>query len=242
MSARVGERGVRTDGEPTDEALVAAYVAGDGAAFDRLVERYQRRVFGICFHYFADGADAEDAMQDAFVALLRRAGTFRGGAAFSTWMYRVAVNACNDLARKRARRPRIAATDVATLGEELAVTDDVDEGLDADLAAALAGLDAATRTAIVLHDVHGLPYADVAARLDLPVGTVKSRIHRGHARLAEALHHRTGGGGGWSGGGDSGDPDGDPEPPAVLARPTFHPPTAAADASRPTDPRNPSRP
>lgn len=203
--------------DPTDEALVAAFVGGEAAAFDRLVQRYERRVFGICLRYFGDAADAEDAMQDAFVSLLRRAGTFRGGAAFSTWMYRVAVNACNDLARKRSRRPRIAATDVTMLGDELAVTDEIDEGLDADLAAALGALDPTTRTAIVLHDVHGLPYVDVASHLGLPVGTVKSRIHRGHARLADALAA---------------------EPGPVPARPTSRP--TSAGTPRLPDPRDPS--
>ncbi len=173
-----------------DEALVAAFVAGDAAAFDELVRRYARRVYGICLRYFGDPADAEDAAQETFVGLLRRAETYTGAAAFSTWLYRVATNACNDLARKRARRPRPAGVDVDALADA-GVPDDLlaDRELGLELDAALRTLDPATRAAVVLHDIGGLPYADVAQRLGVAVGTAKSRVFRGHARLAAALVH-----------------------------------------------------
>lgn len=174
--------------ERTDGALVSAFLAGDGSAFDVLVGRHERRVYAICYRYFANPADAEDATQDTFVILLRRASTYAGTAAFSTWLYRVAMNACNDLARRRARRPRVTSAGVDALAE-LPDDDDPlgDRELGVDLSRALARLDATTRDAIVLHDVQGLPYEDIATRLGLPIGTVKSRIHRGHARLADAL-------------------------------------------------------
>lgn len=173
----------------SDEVLVAAWVDGDHDAFSELVRRYSKRVYGICFRYFGNAGDAEDAAQDAFVALMRRAETYRGGAAFSTWMYRVAVNACNDLARKRGRRPQAAAVEVENLAEVLAETDDLlaQRELALVLREALDQLDPDTRAAVVLHDVRGWPYQDIAERLGLPVGTVKSRIHRGHARLALLL-------------------------------------------------------
>jgi RNA polymerase sigma-70 factor (ECF subfamily) len=177
---------------PSDEALVAAYVRGgpDGdAAFDQLVTRYERRVFGICYRYFGDAAEAEDAAQEAFVILLRRASTFTGAARFSTWLYRVTTNACHDLARRRGRRPRTVA-DLEELSAHASAEDPLTSlELAADLERALAVLDPVSRQAVVLHDVHGLPYADVGERLGLPVGTVKSRIHRSHARLADALRH-----------------------------------------------------
>lgn len=172
-----------------DEELVAAWVDGDRAAFDELVRRYRGRVYGICFRYFRDASDAEDAAQDAFVALLRRAHTFQGNAAFATWMYRVAVNACNDLARKRSRRPQRSDADVSTLSDDLASPEDLmaQRELGMVLEAALGQLDPDTRAAIVLHDVQGVPYQEIADRLGVAVGTVKSRIHRGHARLAGLL-------------------------------------------------------
>ena len=169
---------------------MAAYVAGDTAAFDELVRRYRRRVFGICRAYFGNDAEAEDAAQDAFIALLRRASTYSGTAAFSTWMYRVTTNACNDLARKRARRPQSSGDGVDRLVETAAVEDVLgNRELGVELEQALELLDADFREVILLHDVAGWPYADIAERLGIAVGTVKSRIHRGHGRLAAALAH-----------------------------------------------------
>lgn len=197
----------------SDEALVAAFVNGDGGAFDELVRRHSRRVYGICLRYFGNAADAEDAAQETFVAVLRRASTFNGASAFSTWLYRVATNACNDIARKRARRPRNAGTDVAQLAD-VADPDDVlaNRELRLELRTALQSLEPEQRDAVILHDVTGLPYADIADRLGVAVGTVKSRIHRGHARLAGALTHLR-------------DLEGDPaaEPTDAIAPPTVQP-------------------
>ncbi|MEX2621998.1 MAG: RNA polymerase sigma factor [Egibacteraceae bacterium] len=182
----------------SDEALVAAFVGGDPAGFDALVARHRRRVYGICYRYFGNAADAEDALQDTFVALLRRADTFGGTAAFSTWLYRVATNACNDLARKRSRRPKTVplgpeSRDDGPPGQAPALDEPAVEDvlatreLGAELVAALRTLEPAQREAVVLHDVYGVPYHEIAARWDVAVGTVKSRIHRAHGRLAAAL-------------------------------------------------------
>lgn len=116
-------------------------------------------------------------------------------------MYRVATNACNDLARKRARRPRSVDADVTdvidrrvsdTSAEEVLHDREIDPGL----VAALGELDADTREAIVLHDVYGVGYAEIAERAGVAVGTVKSRIHRGHARLEGVLSQAIDPGGG----------------------------------------------
>jgi RNA polymerase sigma-70 factor, ECF subfamily len=171
----------------SDEALLAAYVAGDSGAYSVLVDRYARRVYGICYRYFRDPTDAEDAAQETFVTLLRRAETFTGAAAFSTWLYRVTTNTCNDMARKRSRRPRTVPLPDAG-GDEPAAADLLaNRELALELRDALSALDAEHREAVVLHDVLGLPYADIAERSGVAVGTVKSRIHRAHARLAGAL-------------------------------------------------------
>lgn len=179
---------------PSDEALVAAFLAGDGAAFDRLVERHNRWVYGLCYRYFGNVADAEDAAQDTFVTVFRRASTFTGAARFSTWLYRVAVNACNDLARARDRRPR---TVPLTRGEASGADADLPEAADVlanrelgmELDAALQRLEPDHARTVVLCDVHGLDHAEVAARLGVAVGTVKSRVHRARARLAGELAH-----------------------------------------------------
>ncbi len=174
----------------SDPDLVSAFLAGDEAAFDILVDRHAPRVYAVCLRYFGNAQDAEDALQDTFVTVLRRVSTYRGTAAFGTWLHRVAVNACHDLARRRSRRPREAGGGMEQL-DGLAAAEDplAARELGWELERALALLDDTSRTAVVLHDVQGLPYAEVAERLNLPVGTVKSRIHRGHARLADALAH-----------------------------------------------------
>jgi RNA polymerase sigma-70 factor (ECF subfamily) len=174
---------------PSDEALLTAFVDGDQDAFDRLVDRHARRVYAICLRYFGNPTDAEDAAQEAFLTLYRRAGTFTGAARFSTWMYRVATNVCNDLARKRRRRPQTANQNVADLALNPAADLLANRELGMDLEAALDALDPEYRELILLHDAGGFGYADIAAHLGVPVGTVKSRIHRGHARLAAALRH-----------------------------------------------------
>lgn len=183
-------------GARTDEALVAGFVDGDEAAFDELVARYQRRVYAICYRYFGNAADAEDAAQDAFIALLRRAETFTGASSFATWMYRVAVNTCNDLARKRARRPQRSGEDIGERSDVAGTSASVEDELAGrelpdELVAALGTLDEQTREAVVLHDLYGVPYHEIASRSGVAVGTVKSRVHRGHARLVEALGARS---------------------------------------------------
>lgn len=184
------------DDATTDEDVLAAAAAGDGSrredAFVELVNRYERRIYAICYRFFGNHADAQDATQDTFIAVVRRAGQFRGDSKVSTWLYRIAVNACKDRARARDRRPQTPVVDVgetaAAAGLDLAGGD---EHAGAELAIevqhALDQLDELSRTLIILCSIEGRDYAEVAATLDLPVGTVKSRVFRARAKLAELL-------------------------------------------------------
>jgi RNA polymerase sigma-70 factor, ECF subfamily len=199
--------------DASDEALLAAFVNGEQAAFDQLVDRHARRVYAICLHYFRNHADAEDAAQDTFLALYRRAETFSGAAKFSTWIYRVAMNACHDITRKRSRRPQPSGRNPShELGDATAEDLLTRRELGLELLDALKNLEPEYREPILLHDVAGLPYADIAARLGVPIGTVKSRIHRGHAKLADRLHHLRGEAVGKDAG-DSTEPSGPASPP-----------------------------
>lgn len=176
----------------TDEDVLASYVAGRDRdqAFSELMDRYSRRVYAICFRYFANHADAQDATQDTFVAIARRAATFSANSKLSTWVYRVAINACNDLARKRARRPSIPVADVPDVVDATASEHD-DAVIAADTGAvvqrALLQLDEVSRTLLILVAIEGLTYVEAAGVADLPIGTVKSRVHRARARLADLL-------------------------------------------------------
>lgn len=162
-------------------------------AFHELVRRYERRVYGICYRYFGNHADAQDATQDTFLTLARKLHQFRHDSALSTWIYRVATNACNDLGRRYARRPQTPVADVADTvaadaGTEVTVDDEL-AGLELaqEIQQALLQLDELSRTLIVLCSIEGQTYAEVSQALDLPVGTIKSRVFRARARLAELL-------------------------------------------------------
>ena len=184
--------------QPTDEQLARRYVeAADRATRDRtfheLVRRYERRVYGICYRYFGNHADAQDATQDTYLTLARKLHQFRHDSALSTWIYRVATNACNDLGRRYARRPQTPVADVADAaasdaGSEATVDDEL-AGLELahEIQQALLQLDELSRTLIVLCSIEGQSYAEVSEALDLPVGTIKSRVFRARARLAELL-------------------------------------------------------
>jgi RNA polymerase sigma-70 factor (ECF subfamily) len=125
------------------------------------------------------------------VSALRKLGQFRGDAAFTTWMHRVAVNACYDLLRKRSRQPllRLAADDdLPTPEAGPPAPDHADEVAGThDAAAALARIPEEFRVALVLADVQDLPYEQIAKILDVPIGTVKSRVFRGRIALAQAI-------------------------------------------------------
>ena len=175
-----------------DEALVRRYLEGDPSAFATLVERHQTRVFNLCLRILGNREDAFDAAQDTFVAALRKAGQFRGDSAFTTWLHRVAVNACYDELRRQQRRPMLHVVGTQDADEphepgppSLDHADEVSGTLDA--AAALAKVPEEFRVALVLADVQDLPYDQISRILEVPVGTVKSRVHRGRLAMAKAM-------------------------------------------------------
>ena len=176
---------------PTDEELVARYKAGEERAFDEIVERYERRVYSIALRMSGNTDDAADITQDVFISSLRALRKFRGDAKLSTWLHRVAVNAALDHVRRRKRRP-MQATD------ELPDRPSTDPGPEeeaeraaraAEVHRALSDISDDHRAVIVLHDLQGLDYAGVADALGVPVGTIKSRIHRARVELAQRLGH-----------------------------------------------------
>jgi RNA polymerase sigma-70 factor, ECF subfamily len=189
-----------------DEELVRRFLGGDAAAFSTLLERHESRVYGLCLRILGDPDDARDAAQDTFLIVLRKLDRFRGDAAFTTWLHRVTVNACYDELRKRKRRPILhVATGEGDASPHEAgppVTDPT-EGIagSLDTAAALARVPEDFRIALVLADVQDLPYEEIAHVLDVPIGTVKSRVHRGRIALARAMGLGTAGAGGEPSGG-----------------------------------------
>jgi RNA polymerase sigma-70 factor (ECF subfamily) len=177
------------EGEARDEDLVRRFLSGDRAAFAALVERHERRVYNLALRMTGREEDARDATQDAFLTVLRKLSSFRGEAAFTTWLHRVAVNACYDLLRKRQRQPMLDRGDEDhPAAEPPPAPDHADASdLSIDVQRALLEVPEDFRAAMILHDVRDLPQEEVARILGVPVGTVKSRLHRGRIALARAL-------------------------------------------------------
>lgn len=190
MSAERPHRAATAHGEHDldDDALVDRARRGDRRALEVLLDRHADRIHAVCRRVVVHPEDALDATQEALIAVARGIARFDGTARFSTWCYRVATNAALDEVRRARRRP--APVDVATTGARSAVEPrdgfvSVDARLDVD--AALATLPPDFRVAVVLRDLCDLDYAEIAEVLDLPPGTVRSRIARGRAALARAL-------------------------------------------------------
>ncbi len=172
-----------------DGALLAAVKRGDPGSREALYHRYKRRVYGLALRIVGTG-DAEEVAQEAFIRIFRGLAKFRGDAALSTWIYRLAVNAALSHRTRRA-------------GTRLPVDDNQGEaGMDSQPAAepvggdavlrarlerALAELPAGYRTVVVLHDVEGLEHEEIAAILNCHVGTSKSQLHKARARLRAIL-------------------------------------------------------
>ena len=181
-----------------DETLLARYLDSGQprstreAAFHTLVDRYHRRVFAVCLPVLGSVSDAEDATQETFLKLARNAGSFRGEAKLSTWLYRVARNVCTDHVRHDARRPSTPVAEVGDL-DDAPVEPDASGGTDAAVSVrgALAKLDPLSRRLLVLVAVEGLSYAEAAAASDLATGTVKSRVSRARGQLARLLAEGT---------------------------------------------------
>jgi RNA polymerase sigma-70 factor, ECF subfamily len=190
--------------ERNDAELLAAHVAGDADAFGRLFTRHRDRLWAVAVRTMGNPHDAADGLQDGLVAAYRRAHTFRGDAAVTTWLHRVVVNACldriraakvrrtetlpDDLDEHRDRGSRSTATGLEADPEQAAIRDDRRRAV----LAALATLPAEQRAALVLVDMEGYAVAEVAVMLDCAEGTVKSRCARGRDRLATLLRDRLG--------------------------------------------------
>jgi RNA polymerase sigma-70 factor, ECF subfamily len=165
-----------------DGPLVRRAQNGDRWAFEQLVERHQHRLYTLAARLLGTPDDAADAVQEALIRAWLALPSFRHGARFSTWMYRICVNAAHDQ-RAKSRRTEPSS--------ELEVEDPQDafarQELSGELQQALNELDDDYRTAVVLYDVLGCSYAEIAELTGVAEGTVKSRIFRGRARLAERL-------------------------------------------------------
>ena len=181
--------------EKQEQQWVDAARQGDQSAFEQLVHLYEKRVLALTTRMCKNPADAEEAAQEAFLSAWQGLPFFRGDASFSTWLYRLASNACVDLLRREGRRQSAAGPSLNDEEVQLEVPDTApspqEQAERSELRQQIeAGLQALTpdhRQVLLLREMHQLSYDEIAQTLDVDVGTVKSRINRGRKQLRNFL-------------------------------------------------------
>ncbi len=187
----------RTPPLPDEAAVIARAAGGDRTAFAQLMEHYQSACYGLAWRLLSNADQAADATQDAFIHAYRAIGSYRGGV-FRSWLLRITANASYDIMRRAQRRPTTVLPDPDDGAPELPDAHAVNPAAEATrselyrhLEVALRLLPPDQRTAVVLCDVYGMDYNQVAETTKSALGTVKSRIHRGRLRLRELMaEHR----------------------------------------------------
>ena len=183
--------------DDTDQQLVERVQRGDRSAFDLLVRKYQHRVLKLVGRFVSDAAEAEDVAQEAFIKAYRALPAFRGDSAFYTWLYRIAINTAKNALVSNRRRPvdfnldlqdpeqyeRHARLKEADTPEGVLLTEEIRQVVEK----ALEQLPEDLRTAIVLRELEGLSYEEIAEAMDCPVGTVRSRIFRAREAIDKKL-------------------------------------------------------
>jgi RNA polymerase sigma-70 factor (ECF subfamily) len=180
-----------------DQLLVARVQRGDKAAFDVLVRKYQHKIVKLVTRYVHDSTEALDVAQEAFIKAYRAIHGFRGDSAFYTWLYRIAINTAKNHLVAESRRPLEHGVDLqdpeqyevqsrlrdVDTPERLLLTDEIQRTVET----AIAELPEDLRTAIVLRELEGLSYEEIAEAMSCPVGTVRSRIFRAREAIDEKL-------------------------------------------------------
>lgn len=199
-----GEADSRVRDRARDQQLVDAARAGDARAFRSLVEAHQARLFAVAFGMLRDRDDAMDAVQDAFIKAHKKLAEFEGNAAFSTWLYRICVNLCIDRKRAEARRRKVDLDDAlathkpedalygeSEIGGRLSGENPLrtlsDKQLGAEIGRALGELTDDHRAILLLREVEGMSYEEIAEALEIPRGTVMSRLFHARRNLQRLL-------------------------------------------------------
>jgi RNA polymerase sigma-70 factor (ECF subfamily) len=195
-SSEAGPAGLPESPGIDERALIRRCIAGDAAAFEPLVEKYRQRVWRLAYQVLHDREEAWDVAQEAFVRAFHSLPSFRGQSAFYTWLFRITVNVATDRHRQRGAQARAFGPERVTEEEWTRTAPDPGRGPDQEAARAeqrerirraLDALPPKARTIIMLSDVEGLSYREIAEVLNCPIGTVMSRLHNARKRLKGLL-------------------------------------------------------
>ena len=188
-----------------ERRLIRRLKARDESAFREMVRLYQDQVYNLVFRMLGNHEEAEDLSQDVFVTVFKSVDKFRGDSKFSTWLYRIAANQCKNRYKYLARRQFHAAKPLDEISErdaagrdggpvmplqaQISEPDKIVEGhrLEQAIQREIAGLDEEQRLLVILRDIQGLSYQEMATITELPEGTVKSRLHRARMNLKDRL-------------------------------------------------------
>ena len=179
--------------ESREKDLIARASEGDASAFNQLMEMHERRMYAVALRMCANREDAQDCLQEAMLRVYRAIGSFKGQSTFSTWLYRITMNTCLDELRRKKNKQSASLdnlldqgwspTDTAASPEKHALMTE----MRGELARSIKELPEDMRAAVVLRDVQGFAYDEIAEMLETNVGTIKSRISRGREKLREIL-------------------------------------------------------
>ena len=181
-----------------EKTLISKSKAGDRQAFSALVEKYQSKIINMSYGMLSDQEDAYDAAQEVFIKVFRSIDSFEEKSSFSTWIYRITVNVCNDMLRKRQRKISALSLSSTADGDEekvLEIKDDAPTPQDTaetnetqlEVRRAISELSDEYKTVITLFDLEGLSYDEISSIINVPVGTVKSRLSRARSALKKNL-------------------------------------------------------
>jgi len=182
-----------TFGADPEEKLIERAAGGDGAAFSELMSKHEKRMYAVALRICVNREDAQDCLQDAMVRIYRSISSFKGQSSFGTWVYRITMNTCLDELRRRKSRQAVSLDNLVESGfspsdnvntpEKQAVSSEQRRVLDR----AIASLPEDMRSAIVLRDIQGFSYEEIAEAHGANIGTIKSRISRGREKLRQIL-------------------------------------------------------
>lgn len=182
---------------PTDEELILHFQEGDLYAFEQIVQRYKEPLVNFIYHYLGDRTDAEDVVQETFLRVYRNKHLYRNIAKFSTWIYTIASNLAKTELRRRRRRRILSISQMGFDNKDYDLPDDLatPEGIvdgemhESIIRASIEKLPAKFKEVVILRDVQEFSYEEISDILDIPIGTVKSRVNRGRQRLQKKLQH-----------------------------------------------------